>query len=144
MKVFEILAILKTLKFRDKWHKGILTYAVEMMEKLCNGDQEGVTKDTEYSEISIGHVTHHCDGYKFKASDRTKDAKDIVRRACYGAMFLVSNEDICNRLYTKRDKACNREYERAMDCQIGAVWEALELIKLVASGADKKTIQKYV
>ena len=71
MKVFEILAILKTLKFRDKWHKGVLTYAVEMVEKLCNGDQEDVTKDTEYSEISIGHVTHHSDGFKFKASDRT-------------------------------------------------------------------------
>ena len=144
MKLSEILATLKTLKFRDKWHKGILTYAVEMVEKLCNGDQENVTKDTEYSEISIGHVTHHCDGYKFKASDRTKDAKEIVRRACYGAMFLVSNEDITNRLYIKRDKACKREYERAMDCQVGAVWEALELIKLVAIGADKKTIQKYV
>lgn len=136
MKVFEILNTVEGLKYRDKWHQGVKVYAVEILKKLCNGDQEDVTKDTEYSEISIGHVTHHSDGYKFKASDRTKDAKEIVSRACYGAMFLVSNEDIANRLYTKREKACHYKLENAMEAQIKAVWWAIGLIWRIASGQD--------
>ena len=138
MKVFEILNVVKGLKYRDQWHKGVKAYAVEMLEKLCNGDQEDVTKDTEYSELSIGHVTHHSDGFKFKASDRTKDAKEIVSRACYGAMFLVSNEDIANRLYTKREKACLYKLENAMEAQIKAVWWAIGLIWRIATGQDYK------
>lgn len=138
MKVFEILNIVEGLKYRDKWHQGVKVYAVEILKKLCNGDQEDVTKDTEYSAITIGHVTHHSDGYKFEVSDRTKDAKEIVSRACYGAMFLVSNEDIANRLYTKREKACHYKLENAMEEQIKAVWWAIGLIWRIASGKDYK------
>ena len=138
MKVFEILNCVKGLKYRDKWHQGVKAYAVEMLEKICKGDHEEANKDTEFSELRLNHVTHHCDGYKFKLSDRTKDAKEIVSRACFGAMFLVSNEDIANRLYTKREKACKRNYENAMEAQVKAVWWACGLIWRIASGKDYK------
>lgn len=126
------------------FQRGVREYMIEMLKKLKDGDHEEVNGATPINKLHLGHLTHHCDGHKFLLTERSKDAKEIVRRACYGAMFLVSNEDITDRLYIKRDKACKREYERAMDCQVGAVWEALELIKLVSIGADKKTIQKYV
>lgn len=138
MKVCEILNVVRKIKFRDKWHKGIIAYAVEMLENICNGGHEEVNKDTVFSDLRLNHFTHNADGSKFNLIDRSKDAKEIVRRSCFGAVFLVSNEDICNRLYTKRDKANKHEYERAMDCQVTAVWDALEVISCVARGLDPK------
>lgn len=136
MKVFEILNTVEGLKYRDKWHKGVKVYAVEMLKKLCNGDQEDVDKFTNFEDLRIIHVTHHSDGSQFTLANRSKEAKDIVARACYGAMFLVSNEDIANRLYTKREKACHYKLENAMEAQIKAVWWAIGLIWRIASGQN--------
>ena len=68
------------------------------------------------------------DGANILVSDRSKEAKNIVRRACYGAMFLVSNEDIANRLFTKAEKANAKLYENAMESQVEAVWYAIGLL----------------
>ena len=138
MNVLEILNVVKGLKYRDQWHKGVKAYAVEMVEKLCNGDQEDVNQSTEFEDLRIIHITHHSDGSKFTLANRSKEAKEIVGRACYGAMFLVSNEDIANRLYTKREKACHYKYENAMEEQIIAVWWAIGLIWRIASGQTYK------
>lgn len=109
----------------DCFLRGVKQYMLEILKKLMDGDSEGVDGDTPLKNLNLLHVTHHCDGDKYLISDRTKDAKEIVRRACYGAMFLVSNEDIANRLYTKAQKANRRMYENAMERQIEAVWTAL-------------------
>ena len=47
-------------------------------------------------------------------------------------MFLVSNEDIANRLFTKAQKANRRMYENAMESQVEAVWDALGVLKELA------------
>ena len=110
------------------FQRGVREYMIEMLKKLKDGDHEEVNGATPINKLHLGHLTHHCDGDKFLLTERSKEAKEIVRRACYGAMFLVSNEDIANRLFTKDEKANAKMYENAMESQVEAVWAAIGLI----------------
>ena len=110
------------------FQRGVREYMIEMLKKLKDGDHEEVNGATPINKLHLGHLTHHCDGHKFLLTERSKEAKEIVRRACYGAMFLVSNEDIANRLFTKAEKANAKMYENAMERQVEAVWAAVGLI----------------
>lgn len=114
------------------YRRGVRAYALGILKKLMDGDSEAANGDTPLNELNLMHVTHHCDGDKYPITDRSKEAKEIIRRACYGAMFLVSNEDIANRLYTKAQKANRRMYENAMESQVEAVWDALGVLKELA------------
>jgi hypothetical protein len=108
--------------------RGVREYLIEMLKKLKDGDHEEVNGETPIDKLTLAHLTHHCDGANILVSDRSKEAKNIVRRACYGAMFLVSNEDIANRLFTKAEKANAKLYENAMESQVEAVWYAIRLL----------------
>jgi len=110
------------------FQRGVREYMIEMLKKLKDGDHEEVNGETPINKLTLAHLTHHCDGSNILITERSKEAKEIVRRACYGAMFLVSNEDIANRLFTKAEKANARMYENAMESQVEAVWAAIGLL----------------
>jgi hypothetical protein len=141
MKVFEILNAVKHLNRRSKWDKGVKAYAIDLLERVVNlyqadGVKGAATADqfTDYEQLTLRHAMQHNNAEKYKWSDRSPEAKAVVSACSEGAVFLVSNEDIANRLLTKRQKACLRTYCLGTAHQTRALWEALDLIRRIAQG----------
>lgn len=127
MKVFEILNAVKHLNRRSNWDKGVKAYAIDLLERVADSF-------TDYVQLTLRHAMQHRDAGKYKWSDRSPEAKTVVSECSEGAVFLVSNEDIANRLLTKRQKACQRTYCQGTAHQTRALWEALDLIGRIARG----------
>lgn len=135
MNIQELYTKISLLKFRSIYERAVKTYALEMLNKCIKGEHDNVTAETDVKNLNVGILVSNVHGERFKLVELWGDheralARSVVCDACFGAVFLVSNVDIANRLYPKAQRTKRLiESDKPMTDQSEAVWEAISLIR---------------
>ena len=115
MKKIEIIEKLEGIKTRSKWEKGVIVYALELLEDI--GEDEEITEA------------------------RLLNGADNWSQYSWGGCSLIYDEDICERLATpsEQKKTKNGQYrpnknEEWLDTQARALHQAALKIKRIQKG----------
>ena len=132
MKISELYDKVQDRKTDSTFGRGVTEYALEMLDSVISGEYDGISGDSDCTELNVGHLLNHVDGDSVKVDDAwdgetASKVRSLCDSASYGGNFLIYDDDIVERLCPPSTRKRNRG--KAMDLQGRALLLAVKYIR---------------
>ena len=132
MKISELYDKVQDRKTDSTFGRGVTEYALEMLDSVISGEYDGISGDSDCTELNVGHLLNHVDGDSVKVDDAwdgetASKVRSLCDSASYGGNFLIYDDDIVERLCPPSTR--KRNHSKAMDLQCRALLVAVKYIR---------------
>jgi hypothetical protein len=132
MNIRELYGKVQERHTNSTFGRGVTEYALEMLDSVISGDYDGISGDSDCTELNVGHLLNHVDGNLIKVDDvwdgeTASKVRSLCDSASYGGNFLIYNDNIVERLCPPSTR--KRSYNKAMDLQGRALLLAVKYIR---------------
>ena len=132
MNIRELYGKVQERKTNSTFGRGVTEYALEMLDSVVSGEYDGISGDSDCTELNVGHLLNHVDGDSIKVDDAwdgetASKVRSLCDSASYGGNFLIYDDDIVERLCPPSTR--KRNHNKAMDLQGRALLLAVKYIR---------------
>ncbi len=132
MNVKDLYNEIKNETAKSQFGRGVIAYALEMLDPIIAGDYKGVNGDSEITALDLGHLINHCGGNPFKLNkvwgkDALPKVKSLCSEASMGGNFIIYDEEILERCCPPSQRKRNRSHSREIEAN--ALFKAVSKIK---------------
>ena len=132
MDIRELYGKVQGRKTTSTFGRGVTEYALEMLDSVISGEYDGISGDSDCTELNVGHLLNHVDGDSIKVDDAwdgetASKVRSLCDSASYGGNFLIYDDDIVERLCPPSTRKRNRS--KTMDLQGRALLLAVKYIR---------------
>ena len=132
MKIKELYGKVQERKTNSTFGRGVTEYALEMLDSVISGEYDGISGDSDCTELNVGHLLNHVEGNSIKVDDAwngetASKVRSLCDSASYGGNFLIYDDDIVERLCPPSTR--KRNHSKAMDLQCRALLVAVKYIR---------------
>ena len=132
MNVKDLYNEIKNETAKSQFGRGVIAYALEMLDPIIAGDYNGVNGDSEITALDLGHLINHVGGNPFKLNkvwgkDALSNVESLCREASMGGNFIIYDEEILERCCPPSQRKRNRSHSREIETK--ALFKAVRKIK---------------
>lgn len=132
MNIKDLYNEIKNETAKSQFGRGVIAYALEMLDKIVAGDYSDVNGDSEVTALDLGHLINHVDGNNYKlnkiwGSDALRKVESLCREASMGGNFIIYDEEILERCCPPSQRKRNRSHSREIETK--AIFKAVRKIK---------------
>ena len=132
MNVKDLYNEIKNETAKSQFGRGVIAYALEMLDPIISGDYKGVNGDSEITALDLGHLINHVDGNPYKlnkiwGTDALRKVESVCREASMGGNFIIYDEEILERCCPPSQRKRNRSHSREIETR--ALFKAVRKIK---------------
>ena len=135
MNIKDLYNEIKNETAKSQFGRGVIAYALEMLDAVIAGDYSDVNGDSEITALDLGHLINHVDGNPYKlnkiwGTDALRKVESVCREASMGGNFIIYDEEILERCCPPSQRKRNRSHSREIETR--ALFKAVRKIKVYA------------
>ena len=132
MNIKDLYTAIQNETAKSQFGRGVITYALEMLDKIIAGDYSDANGDTEVTALNLGHLINHVDGNNYQLNkiwdkNALVNVESLCREASMGGNFIIYDEEILERCCPPSQRKRNRNHSR--DIETRAIFKAVRKIK---------------
>ena len=132
MNIKDLYNEIKNETAKSQFGRGVIAYALEMLDAVIAGDYSDVNGDSEITALNLGHLINHVDGNPYKlnkiwGTDALRKVESVCREASMGGNFIIYDEEILERCCPPSQRKRNRSHSREIETR--ALFKAVRKIK---------------
>lgn len=132
MNIKDLYNEIKNETAKSQFGRGVIAYALEMLDAVIAGDYSDVNGDSEITALNLGHLINHVDGNNYTLNkiwgkDALPKVKSLCSEASMGGNFIIYDEEILERCCPPSQRKRNRSQSRKIEAK--AIFKAVRKIK---------------
>ena len=132
MNIKDLYNEIKNETAKSQFGRGVLAYALEMLDKIIAGDYRDVNGDSEVTALDLGHLINHVEGNNYQLNklwgkNALVNVESLCREASMGGNFIINDEEILERCCPPSRRKRNRSHSREIETK--AIFKAVRKIK---------------
>ena len=132
MNIKDLYNEIKNETAKSQFGRGVIAYALEMLDPIIVGDYKDVNGDSEITALNLGHLLNHVDGNNYTlnkiwGNDAIGSVKSLCGEASMGGNFIIYDEEILERCCPPSQRKRNRSHSR--EIETNALYKAVCKIK---------------